>query len=51
MDGSVTTLKEGLTLEDGEVLDGTFMSVLALRTFLAQQIELAKKKAFFFPFT
>ena len=43
-DGSVTTLKEGLLLEAGEVLDGTFMSVQALRTFLAEQIELAKKE-------
>ena len=43
-DGGVTTLKEGLLLEAGEVLDGTFMSVQALRTFLAEQIELAKKE-------
>ena len=42
--GCVTTLKEGLLLEAGEVLDGTFMSVQALRTFLAEQIELAKKE-------
>ena len=40
-DGNVTTLKEGLVLEAGEVLDGTFMSVQALRTFLAEQIELS----------
>ena len=43
-DGGVTTLKEGLLLEAGEVLDGTFMSVQALRTFLAEQIELSKKE-------
>jgi isocitrate dehydrogenase len=43
-DGVVTTLKEGLLLEAGEVLDGTFMGVQALRTFLAEQIELAKKE-------
>ncbi|MFL2832684.1 MAG: NADP-dependent isocitrate dehydrogenase [Coraliomargaritaceae bacterium] len=48
MDGSVTTLKEGLVLEAGEVLDGTFMSVQALRTFLAEQIELAKKEGLLF---
>jgi isocitrate dehydrogenase len=48
MDGSVTTLKEGLALEAGEVLDGTFMSVRALRTFLAEQIELAKKEGVLF---
>ena len=48
MDGSVTTLKEGLALEAGEVLDGTFMSVQALRTFFAEQIELAKKEGVLF---
>ena len=47
-DGCVTTLKEGLLLEAGEVLDGTFMSVQALRTFLAEQIELAKKEGVLF---
>ena len=47
-DGVVTTLKEGLLLEAGEVLDGTFMSVQALRTFLAEQIELAKKEGVLF---
>tara|TARA_B100000989_G_scaffold199020_1_gene150418 strand:+ start:1216 stop:3441 length:2226 start_codon:yes stop_codon:yes gene_type:complete len=48
MDGCVTTLKDGLALEAGEVLDGTFMSVKALRTFLAEQIELAKKEGVLF---
>ena len=48
IDDSVTTLKEGLALEAGEVLDGTFMSVQALRTFLAEQIELAKKNGVLF---
>ena len=48
MDGCVTTLKEGLALEAGEVLDGTFMSVQALRTFLAEQIEFAKKEGLLF---
>ena len=43
-DGSVTILKDGLALEAGEVLDGTFLSVQALRTFLAEQIELSKKE-------
>ena len=47
-DGGVTTLKEGLLLEAGEVLDSTFMSVQALRTFLAEQIELAKKEGVLF---
>ena len=47
-DGTVTTLKEGLALEAGEVLDATFMSAQALRTFLAEQIELAKKEGILF---
>lgn len=47
-DGNVTTLKEGLLLEAGEVLDGTFMSVQTLRTFLSEQIELAKKEGVLF---
>ena len=47
-DGNVTALKEDLLLEAGEVLDGTFMSVQALRTFLSEQIELAKKEGVLF---
>jgi isocitrate dehydrogenase len=47
-DGTVTILKEGLALEAGEVIDATFMSVRALRTFLAEQIELAKKEGILF---
>ncbi len=42
-DGSVTTLKEGLELKAGEVLDSTVMNVAALRRFYAEQIEEAKK--------
>jgi len=41
-DGSTTVLKEGLALLEGEVLDSTFMSAQALRTFLAEQIEASK---------
>ena len=37
-DGSVTVLKDGLALQAGEVLDGTFMSASALRKFLAGEI-------------
>ncbi|HKB79687.1 MAG TPA: NADP-dependent isocitrate dehydrogenase [Thermoanaerobaculia bacterium] len=37
------TLKDGLTAEPGEILDGTFMSVNALRKFYAEQIEDARK--------
>ncbi|RKX46473.1 MAG: NADP-dependent isocitrate dehydrogenase [Verrucomicrobia bacterium] len=41
-DGSVTVLKEGLALQAGEVLDGTFMSAAALNEFLAGQIAASK---------
>ncbi len=41
-DGNTTTLKEGLALQAGEVLDGTFLSVKALRSFLAEQVEASK---------
>ncbi len=43
-DGKTTVLKEKVVLQAGEVLDATFMSVKALRTFLEQQIEEAKKQ-------
>lgn len=43
-DGKTTVLKEKVALQAGEVLDATFMSVKALRTFLEQQIEDAKKQ-------
>ena len=43
-DGKTTVLKEKIALQAGEVLDATFMSVKALRTFLEQQIEEAKKQ-------
>ncbi|MBN2685702.1 MAG: NADP-dependent isocitrate dehydrogenase [Pontiellaceae bacterium] len=42
-DGAVTVLKEGLALQSGETLDGTYLSVKALRSFLAEQM--AKSKA------
>ncbi len=42
--GKTTVLKEKLPLLAGEVLDGAFMNVRALRTFIAEQIEDAKKK-------
>jgi isocitrate dehydrogenase len=41
-DGSTTLLKEGLNATPGEILDGTFMSVKALRAFYAEQIEEAR---------
>ena len=43
-DGKVQVLKEKLALQAGEVYDGTFMSVSALRKFIAEQIEDAKQK-------
>ncbi len=47
-DGNVTVLKENMPILDGEVLDGTFMSVKALRKFIAEQIEEAKKQGVLF---
>ncbi|MBF0399207.1 MAG: NADP-dependent isocitrate dehydrogenase [Magnetococcales bacterium] len=47
-DGSVTPLKEKLPLQLGEVVDGTFMSVRALRTFLAAQMQDAKEQGILF---
>ncbi|MBS0149920.1 MAG: NADP-dependent isocitrate dehydrogenase [Nitrospira sp.] len=41
-DGKTTVLKEKISLQAGEVLDATFMSVKALRKFLEEQIEDAK---------
>jgi isocitrate dehydrogenase len=38
------TLKSGLTLLEGEVIDGTYMSVKALQAFLKDQINEAKKE-------
>ncbi len=43
-DGRTTILKDGLTAAPGEILDGTFMSVKALRKFYEEQIEDARKK-------
>jgi isocitrate dehydrogenase len=41
-DGTETVLKTGIKVLAGEVVDGTFMSVAALRRFLAEQIARAK---------
>jgi isocitrate dehydrogenase len=46
--GNVKVLKEKLALQAGEVLDGAFMSVRALRTFIAEQIADAKAKGVLF---
>lgn len=42
--GNTTILKDGLNALEGEVLDGTFMSRNALRSFYAEQIKDAKNK-------
>ncbi len=41
-DGTETVLKDGIKVLKGEVVDGTFMNVAALRRFLAEQIARAK---------
>jgi isocitrate dehydrogenase len=47
-DGNVTILKENMPLLDGEVLDGTYMSLKALRAFIAEQVDEAKKEGVLF---
>ncbi|MBN2664859.1 MAG: NADP-dependent isocitrate dehydrogenase [Bacteroidales bacterium] len=42
--GKEIILKDGLKSSDGEILDGTFISVKALRKFYAEQIKDAKDK-------
>ena len=42
-DGTVTVLKDKLALQAGEVADTAVMSVAALRTFYAEQIDAAQK--------
>jgi len=46
--GNVTVLKEKLPMQAGEVLDGSFMNVRALRKFIAEQIDDAKKQGVLF---
>lgn len=41
-DGTKAVLTETLTAAEGEILDGTFMSVADLRAYYAEQIEVAK---------
>ncbi len=47
-DGTVTVLKAPVALEDGMVIDSTFMSVKALRAFIAEQIADAKAQGVLF---
>ncbi len=46
--GEVQVLKEKLPLQAGEVLDGSFMSVRALRRFIEEQLEDAKASGLLF---
>ena len=46
--GNIKVMKEKLALQEGEVLDGAFMSARALRTFIVEQIEDAKAKGVLF---
>jgi len=41
--GNITVLKDGLTTTEGEILDATFLSVKALRSFYAEQINETKE--------
>jgi len=43
-DGSKQTLKSGIAVQEGEVIDGTFMSAKALNSFLKHEIADAKAK-------
>ncbi|WP_248583023.1 NADP-dependent isocitrate dehydrogenase [Nocardioides sp. InS609-2] len=47
-DGTVTVLKESIPVLAGEVVDGTFMNVAALDTFLAEQVQRAKDEGVLF---
>jgi isocitrate dehydrogenase len=46
--GESTVLKEGLALQEGEIIDATTMSKLALLDFLAEQIADAKERGLLF---
>jgi len=48
VDGNTTIFKENMPILEGEVLDGTYMSAKALRAFIAQQIDEAKKEGVLF---
>lgn len=46
--GVATVLKEGLSLEAGEVIDSSVMNVQKLQSFLAEQIKVAKSEGILF---
>ncbi len=47
-DGTVTVLKDAIPVLDGEIVDATFMSAAALKTFLANEIADAKEQGVLF---
>jgi isocitrate dehydrogenase len=47
-DGSVTTLKDGLTMPAGTIVDATFMSAKALKAFFHDQIAATKEQGTLF---
>ncbi len=47
-EGNVSLLKEKMPILEGEVLDGTYMSVSTLRKFIAEQIVEAKRQGVLF---
>ena len=47
-DGSKTTLKSGIALQKGEIIDSSTMNMSALRTFLSEQIADAKSRGVLF---
>jgi len=47
-DGSATVLKDGWKLDEGDVVDGTYMSARALSAFLEKEIQAAKDEGILF---
>ena len=47
-DGAVTTLKDGIMMPAGTIVDATFMSAAALKTFFQEQIAETKKQGTLF---
>ena len=48
--GNVNILKHGITLQEGEIIDATFMNVGALRAFLRKQVKASKDLGVLFSF-
>lgn len=48
VDGTTTVLKDGIEVLAGEVVDGTYMDVAALRRFLTEQVARAKAEGVLF---